>query len=93
MPEQPLEDLLARLERERLAADRMYNDALTALDRALQIAPGLPAPPRAFDPSRLAEINGRWDILAEGPPSIDRSFKGRLRGFIWRLIGPPLETQ
>jgi O-antigen chain-terminating methyltransferase len=91
--EQPLEDLLARLERERLAADRLYNDALTALDRALQVAPSLPGPPRAFDTSRLPQINGSWDILPGGPPSIDRSFKGRLRGFIWRLIGPPLETQ
>ena len=36
--EQPLEDLLARLERERLDADRLYNDALTALNRAIRAA-------------------------------------------------------
>ena len=28
---EPLDDLISRLERERLAADRIYNDALTAL--------------------------------------------------------------
>lgn len=34
-PDQPIDDLAARLERERLDADRQYNDALTALDRAV----------------------------------------------------------
>jgi SAM-dependent methyltransferase len=91
--EQPLEDLVARLERERMAADRLYNDALTALDGALPVAAALPDAPREFDPSRLAEINGSWNILAGGAPAIDRTLKGRLRGFVWRLIGPPLETQ
>jgi SAM-dependent methyltransferase len=91
--EPTLEDLLARLERERLEADRLYNDALTEVDRSLQVAPALPAPPMPFDPERLAEINAAWDILPSGAPPIDRSLKGRLRGFVWRLIGPPLDTQ
>jgi SAM-dependent methyltransferase len=91
--EQRFEDLLARLERERRDADRLYNEALTAVDRAIQTVPSLPGPPRPFDPARLPEINAAWDILPAGPPSIDRSWKGRLRGFIWRLVGPPLETQ
>ena len=43
--------------------------------------------------TRLPEVNRHWNILAGGPPQIDRSIKGRLRGFVWRLIGPPLETQ
>jgi SAM-dependent methyltransferase len=88
-----LEDLLERLERERSEADRLYNDALTALDKALPSAPALPGPPPPFDPSRLPVVNQVWDILPGGPPTIDRSLKGRLRGFIWRLIGPSLETQ
>ena len=91
--EQRFEDLLARLERERLDADRLYNEALTAVDRAIQAVPSLPGPPRPFDPAGLPEINAAWDILRAGPPAIDRSWKGRLRGFIWRLVGPPLETQ
>jgi 2-polyprenyl-3-methyl-5-hydroxy-6-metoxy-1,4-benzoquinol methylase len=93
VPEQPLEDLLARLERERLEADRLYNDALTALDRAVVGAPRLPDPPRQYDDSRVTPINLAWPILSGGPPRIDRSLKGRLRGAIWRLVGPPLEAQ
>ena len=93
MPERPLEDLLARLERERLEADRLYNEALTAVDRAIQEAPALPDPPRSYDDSRVTPINLAWKILPGGPPPIDRSLKGRLRGFIWRLVGPPIDAQ
>jgi SAM-dependent methyltransferase len=91
--EQSIEDLLARLERERLDADRVYNDALTAVDRALQSAPNLPNPPPRYDESRVADLNAAWDILPDGPPPTDGSLKGRLRRFVWRLIGPSLETQ
>ena len=91
--ELPLDDLVVRLERERLEADRLYNEALTALDRALQQAPRLPPPPPRYDDRNVTPLNQSWDILPGGPPPIDRSFKGRLRGFVWRLLGPPLETQ
>jgi SAM-dependent methyltransferase len=93
VPEPPLEDLLARLERERLEADRLYNEALTAVDHAIAAAPDLPDPPRRYDDSRVTPINLAWTILPGGPPPIDRSLKGRLRGFIWRLVGPPLDAQ
>jgi 2-polyprenyl-3-methyl-5-hydroxy-6-metoxy-1,4-benzoquinol methylase len=88
-----LEDLLARLERERVEADRLYNDALTAVDRAIQSAPALPGHPPPYDAAKVEAINQSWDILPAGSPAIDRSLRGRLRGFIWRLIGPSLETQ
>jgi 2-polyprenyl-3-methyl-5-hydroxy-6-metoxy-1,4-benzoquinol methylase len=39
-PDEPIDDLASRLERERLDADRHYNDALTALDEAVRL--GLP---------------------------------------------------
>ncbi len=93
IPESSVEDLLARLERERLAADRLYNDALTRLDQALQSVPGLPGAPVAYDPSRLADLNAAWNILPDGPPAFDRSIKGRLGLFVWRLVGPALESQ
>src|SRR5438552_898720 len=89
----PLEDLFARLERERLEADRLYNSALTAVDRAVQQPPALPDPPRPYDDERVTPINLAWKILPDGPPRTGRSLKGRLRGFIWRLVGPPLEAQ
>ena len=88
-----LEDLFARLERERQAADRLYNDALTALDAAIQWVPGLPAGPTPFDGSLLPRLNDRWNILPTGEPPADRSLRGRLRSFIWRLVGPPLDAQ
>jgi 2-polyprenyl-3-methyl-5-hydroxy-6-metoxy-1,4-benzoquinol methylase len=90
---EPLDDLIARLERERLAADRIYNDALTALDRAISPPSALPPAPPGADRSRLATLNDRSEILSAGSPPIDRSLKGRLIGFVWRLIGPPLQRQ
>jgi len=91
--QQTVEDLLARLERERLDADRLYNTALTALDRALQAMPALPVAPAAYDPSRLPEVNRGWDTLPSGAPAFDRSWRGRLGRFVWRLVGPALEQQ
>lgn len=93
MTELPLEDLLARLERERREADRQYNEALTAVDAALPAPVVLPDVPPPVDESRLADINRSWDTLPGGAPPIDRSLKGRLRGLIWRMVGPPLESQ
>jgi len=90
--ERTVEDLLARLERERQAADRLYNDALTALDRALQALPELPPPPVFHDVSQVERLNHGWKILPDAGP-IDRSFKGRLRRFIWRVVAPALDAQ
>jgi SAM-dependent methyltransferase len=91
--EQPVEDLADRLERERLNADRLYNAALTALDAAVQSLPNLPAAPDVYDAEALPRLNEAWDILPAGPPAFDRTLKGRLRAFIWRIVGPPLEGQ
>jgi O-antigen chain-terminating methyltransferase len=89
----PLDDLAARLERERQAADRAYNEALTALDRALTAAPVLPPASAASERTRLEELNRRWNILPGGPPRASGSIKVRLANFIWRLIGPALQAQ
>jgi SAM-dependent methyltransferase len=88
-----LPERLARLDREKAEADQRYNAALTALDRTVPATPGLPASPPAYDESRLPAINEAWNILPSGAPAADRSLKGRLRGFVWRLVGPPLEAQ
>lgn len=91
--EETLEEHLQRLDRERQQADRIYNEALTALDRALPGRQPIPPSPAAFDSTKLPDLNETWNILPKGAPSVDGSVKGRLRGFIWRLIGPPLEQQ
>jgi SAM-dependent methyltransferase len=93
LADESLAEHLARLEREREEADRRYNEALTALDRAVATLPALPDPPPAYDASRLEAINRTWDTLPGGPPAVDGSLKGRLRAFIWRLVGPSLEAQ
>ena len=66
MPE-PLEATLRRLEEERQEADRRYNDALTALDRAQRRPPDLPAPPAAYDDSQLPVLNDAWNIVPAPP--------------------------
>jgi len=91
--EEAFEDLVTRLERERQQADRLYNDALTAVDRAIQAVTPLPSAPPNFDDSLIPAINQSWNILPSGPPPGDRGLRGRLRSFIWRLVGPPLEMQ
>ena len=92
MADERLPDRIARLERERDDADRDYNQALTGVDRATLTRPDLPHPPPPYDETMLGAINSAWDILPSGAPPIDGSVKGRLRGFVWRLIGPALET-
>ena len=88
-----LADRLARLERERAEADLEYNERLTSVDQSLLKRPEFPHPPPAYDEAQVTPLNQSWDILPTGEPAIDGSLKGRLRGFIWRLIGPPLVTQ
>ena len=41
-----------------------YNDALTALDRALQRLRDVPHPPPSYDEHQLTPLNERWDLLA-----------------------------
>jgi SAM-dependent methyltransferase len=93
MIEERLDVLLRRLDDEKDEADRIYNAALTALDQSLVLPPAMPDPPPEYDEQQLTPINLQWDILPAGPPVTDRSIKGRLRGFIWGLVGPSIEQQ
>jgi SAM-dependent methyltransferase len=87
----PLQAVLDRLRKERSAADARYNDALTALDRALRPPPLFPSPASGVDDHQAAALNGAWNILPEAPPA--HGLKGRLTGFIWRVVGPYLQRQ
>ena len=87
-----LDERLAQLEDARHQADRRYNDALTALDRALGVRPESPLQPAPYDATRLPEANRSWD-LPTGADAADRSLKGRLRTFVWRIVGPVFSSQ
>ncbi len=93
MEPERLADRLARLERERADADREYNERLTGVDQSLLKRREFPHPPPPYDDAQVTPLNLAWNILPDGEPTIDGSLKGRLRGFIWRLIGPPLTAQ
>jgi O-antigen chain-terminating methyltransferase len=88
---EPLEATLRRLRDERDEADRRYNEALTALDRAVRPPPPLPGPPPAYDECQITPLNASWNILPGPPPG--GGVTGRLTGFIWRTVGPFLQRQ
>ncbi len=89
---EPLEATLRRLKEERDLADQRYNEALTGVDRALRPLIELPAPAPAFDDHQVAALNEAWNILPSEPP-VGGGVKGRLAGFVWRLVGPYLQRQ
>jgi SAM-dependent methyltransferase len=88
---EPLEAVLRRLKDERDAADTRYNEALTALDRTLRTPPPLPRPAAGVDDHQIAPLNDAWNILPAPPQA--SGVRGRLAGFIWRVVAPYLQRQ
>jgi SAM-dependent methyltransferase len=76
---------------ERDAADRRYNEALTAVDRALPRVPDPPvtAPSSPAPPSALRD---RPAIVSAGPHGM-RGWRARAAEFVWRVVSPALERQ
>ena len=91
MPEP--EDTLARLDRLRKESDRLYNDALTALDGAIPERPALPAAPAAFDDRQIHPLNKSWRLVPETDVDLGSGWRRRLRGLVWDLVGPILQRQ
>ncbi len=87
------EDEIERRRLDREAADRAYNDALTALDQALPALPDLPHPPVVYDESQLPALNERWGILAADPAARQRGWRQRVTRLIWDLLAPAFERQ
>lgn len=85
------EDDLARLKQAREEADRRYNEALTALDAAVQTPLELLPPPAGLDEQQITPLNERWNILAAAPP-MPAGWRGRIARFVWALV-EPLFTQ
>ena len=86
------DDDLARLKQERDDADRSYNDALTALDRAVQQLRDMPHPPPSYDEHQITPINTHWDLL-QVRPNNQTGWRGRVRSFIWTAVAPLFERQ
>jgi len=91
MEHESLDATLLRLKKERDAADRAYNEALTALDQASMRAPDFPAPPPEYDEAQVTPLNEAVNVLV--PPPASSGVKGRLAAFVWRLVAPTLERQ
>jgi len=93
MPNRPVTSgRLQELRDEREAADRAYNDALTAVDRALVPPVGAVAPPR-LDESALGALNASWQITDAVSLPAPRGLRSRLAHFVWRLCAPAFERQ
>jgi SAM-dependent methyltransferase len=89
---QSIEDSLKRLRAERDEADRLYNEALTALDRAMPPLPGVPDAPPPYDEHQITPLNAKWSIL---PVQFEAAvgLRGRLQAAVWRVVGPFLQRQ
>ena len=85
-------DDLARLRYEREDADRVYNDALTALDGAIQRLREMPHPPPAFDEFQITPLNERWELLRLKSAEGGGWFR-RVRAHVWAMVAPLFERQ
>ncbi|OLC46311.1 MAG: hypothetical protein AUH43_14215 [Acidobacteria bacterium 13_1_40CM_65_14] len=86
-----MEDDPARLKAEREAADRVYNEALTHLDRAIQRLPAdFPHPPPGPDDHQITPLNTLWKI---DRPAAGRGLRGRFADAVRRVVAPLFEQQ
>ncbi len=83
---------LIRLKDERDRADRLYNEALTALDGALTKSKALPVGGLDPDTAQLERLNRLWQIVPPEPVPFS-GWRARLGTFVWRLVGPMLQRQ
>ena len=83
---------LKRVYADRKAADRAYNDALTALADALQQLRDLPHPPPPYDDRQVAALHVLSDPLAEAPAA-GTGWRGWLRARVHRMVAPMFERQ
>ena len=85
--------LVSRLAAERAEAHRRYNEALTALDRAIQALPEMPAPPSPYDEQQLPAINEALQSVPEVKPTHAKWWHKTIVDSTWRVIGPMFERQ
>lgn len=85
--------MVSRLAAERAEAHRRYNEALTALDRAIQALPELPALPLPYDEQQLPAINEALQSVPEVKPTHAKWWHKTIVDSTWRVIGPIFERQ
>ncbi|HEX6215953.1 MAG TPA: hypothetical protein VFZ38_14070, partial [Vicinamibacterales bacterium] len=85
--------LVNQLVAERTEAHRRYNEALTAVDRAIQALADWPEPPPAYDEEKLPAINDAFTSLAQGPPQRPGGIGGAMFDSAWTAIKPVLDRQ
>jgi SAM-dependent methyltransferase len=85
--------LLNRLVAERTEAHRRYNEALTAVDRAIQALAEWPEPPPAYDEHKLPAINDAFTSLAGGVPQRPGGLGGAMFDSAWAAIKPVFDRQ
>lgn len=85
-------DELARLKHEREDADRLYNDALTALYGAVQRLRELPHPPPPYDEFQITPLNERWELLPPKPAE-GGGWLRHLRAQVRAMVAPLFERQ
>jgi SAM-dependent methyltransferase len=83
---------LARLKREKDEADRLYNEALTRLDAAIQTPRELPRHPPRYDEFQVTPLNERWELLSLKPAE-GAGWLKRLRAHTWAMVAPLFERQ
>jgi SAM-dependent methyltransferase len=88
----PADGDLARLTREQQDSDRLYNDALTALDHAIQRLREWPAPPSPYDEHQITPMNERWELLPLKPADTG-GWLQRIRTQVWAMVAPLFERQ
>jgi SAM-dependent methyltransferase len=83
---------LSRLTRERKTADQLYNNALTALDRAIQALPEVPPAPPVLGTTELDAAAG---LLSDVPaqPADGGGISGWARRLVWSILGPVVTRQ
>lgn len=90
---EPNQPLVSRLIAERAEAHRQYNEALTALDRAIQSSPNWPAVPAPYDEHLLPAINQAWPRVPAGGPPRPPGWRGRIAEVAWQMVAPLFEQQ
>src|SRR4029450_1666748 len=81
-----------RLKRERDEADRLYNEALTRLDAAIQSPREFPHRPPPCDGFQITPPSQRWELLPLKPDE-GRGWLRRLRAHAWAMVAPLFERQ